>query len=277
MNSKYFTENPSAPIEFILGDLWSSENPLLKIRGDYSHMVHAATPNLYPSLQNISVQDRVQSTLGIERLIDFSSQFKVPPKFVYTSSGAVYGNTPQRDGRFIEQHLVKKMDDEISVYRNEKIATELIVSEASNQGIVQGSNPRLFTFFGPGLLLDSKYAIGNFVLNGHQGREIIVKGNAGTRRSYLYPTDLVSWLIASLMNPTITPLHIGSELSISMENLANTVSKHCGFVPVKFTNEISLESSYVPETKNSREFLGVFERVNLQDGISRWLTWLKDD
>jgi dTDP-glucose 4,6-dehydratase len=104
-------------------------------------------------------------------------------------------------------------------------------------------------------------------------RNIEVKGNPKTTRSYLYPTDLVNWILAAILNPSSEATHIGSEETISMKDLAEIVSD--SKVEVNYSNPDSPESHYVPSTANTRNRLGVNQRVSLEDGLVRWQESLK--
>lgn len=93
-----------------------------------------------------------------------------------------------------------------------------MVLKAYCEGVVKGTNPRLFNFFGPGLPLKSHFAIGNFVHDALNENQIKVTGSLETMRSYLYISDLVIQLFALSTKPTLDVLHIGSKSSINLGN-----------------------------------------------------------
>jgi nucleoside-diphosphate-sugar epimerase len=136
-------------------------------------------------------------------------------------------------------------------------------------------NPRLFAFAGPHLALDEHFAIGNFVLNAVKGEDIIVKGNPETVRSYMYPTDLINWLVRLALQPDTNYMNFGNDCPVTMNELSNTVRdfnknkeiKHIGINP-KF-------SSYVPSTINARTHLNISEITQLSISIDKWIKWLR--
>ena len=76
---------------------------------------------------------------------------------------------------------------------------EELILKANSAGIIKGSNPRLFTFYGQGLALNSHFAIGNFIYGALTKGFIEVNGSLETVRSYLYMTDLVVQLFSLLI------------------------------------------------------------------------------
>jgi nucleoside-diphosphate-sugar epimerase len=132
----------------------------------------------------------------------------------------------------------------------------------------------LFAFFGPGLPLDRHFAIGNFVQDGLNGKPIRILGNPETKRSYMFPTDLTSWLLTALVNPIEGNFNVGSEIGISMLELATLVSGLTSSKGVEMLNRLEPASNYVPSTTNFRQTFRVDESVALSEGLGWWIDWL---
>ena len=194
------------------------------------------------------------------------------PRVVNLSSGIVYGSQALSE-RNQPERPISIQPVSPSGYLNAKIAAENMFSTASADGVVNSISPRLFAFAGPGIALDEHFAIGNFLRDGLQGKEIEIKGNATTIRSYLYPTDLVIWILAALLNPKNFNGNIGSELPISMFDLANQISEMTSRKGVRVLGEHTPASNYVPSTLGFRQSYGVSQRVTLTDSLERWIWW----
>ena len=137
------------------------------------------------------------------------------------------------------------------------------------------TNARLFAFFGPHLALDDHFAIGNFIRDGFRNKEILVKGNPETRRSYLYITNLIQVLIRLIDKPDIKQLNVGSDNSISIKELAETFENIFPESRVKYLFESPDVTNYVPEIVTLEQRILHADFISLEDGIHRWAEWLR--
>ena len=205
-----------------------------------------------------------------KNIIINSVRTKSKPRVINLSSGAVYEpqNSPQ-----LERDVPYFNSNEIN-YRQSKIESEKIIHDATNSGIIQGSNLRLFAFFGPGLPLNEHFAIGNFVRDALYNTKVHVLGNPNTTRSYMYSEDLIVWLFKGLLTPFDKNYNIGSEYSLSIQDLANIISEMFGNLPVVYESKQSQASCYVPSTVNFRKDYGVTESISLSEGLRKWIDFI---
>jgi nucleoside-diphosphate-sugar epimerase len=211
---------------------------------------------------------------AIQSVIDSARKYGNRPRVLNLSSGAVYGAQPMSLAHRPEG-AAKNLDDSDDDYRASKIASEHLLESPNVIDVLTSSSPRLFTFFGPGVPLDRHFAVGNFIRDGLCGQPIRVQGNPLTKRSYMFPTDLVVWLLKSLLNPKCVNLNIGSEISISMHELASLVSSMTSNKGVLFLNPSAPANNYVPATGIFRSIYDVEETVGLETGLDSWASWLK--
>jgi UDP-glucuronate decarboxylase len=242
---------------------------------DVTHVVYASTPSQRKTGgDNVEYMERV-SLNSFNALKELCALQSTPPVFCNLSSGAVYGRKQLNQGRAKEQYLsLDAHSCELNDYGKIKFELELEVEKLNNLGHIRGANPRLFAFAGPGLSLDAHFAVGNFIKNALSGERIHIKGNPNTQRSYLYPTDLIVWLLNLLVNPTINPTHIGSENLVSISHLAEKISEIFSSPGVSAGDDSAESSIYVPETSKTREYLNVSEEVSLDESLMRWKNWL---
>jgi len=209
-----------------------------------------------------------------QNLINLTSSKKNVPSVVNLSSGAVYGEKRNEQSLINEREVITDVTHGINQYTKVKIESEKIISTETALNRIQGTNARLFTFYGPHFPLDSYYAIGNFMQDVLKRSRISVKGNPATVRSYLYPTDLVSALLKLSLNPTSQNIHIGSKLAVSLDELATLMNSKFGELGIDFLPNSDSPNHYVPSLQNSERHLGIFETVCLDDGLKRWENWL---
>jgi len=199
-----------------------------------------------------------------------AKKFANKPVVVNLSSGAVYKNNFSVS---IENPIeIGPWSSE--VYANDKIEFEKILEQNDQEGILKACNPRLFAFAGPFLPLSSGFAIGNFMQNLFDQSEIIIKGNPSTVRSYLYPTDLIVSLLKLLINPTLTPINLGSEIPITLLELAKLICKYSLSSSTGYSSKgDGPVSIYFPSTLNARTSGYLEEKVELTESIERWIYW----
>ena len=209
-------------------------------------------------------------------LIRSAARYGNKPKIVNLSSGIVYGPQDVSIRNQIEGPISREQHSQ-SGYLNAKKASELLLSEASEAGLVESISPRLYAFAGPGIVLDQHFAVGNFLRDGLQGNQIVIKGNPSTVRSYMYPTDLVIWILTALLKPTNLNVNIGSEAPISMFELGNLISDMTSKKGVQILGENHEISNYVPSTSCFRENYRVSEQISLSSGLESWIEWLRSN
>jgi nucleoside-diphosphate-sugar epimerase len=199
-----------------------------------------------------------------------SSRFEVP-MVVHLSSGAVYGRQSMENSHRSEDD---KVANELDAYGQAKLATDRVLKDALCEGKIQFQSPRLFAFTGPLLQLDAHFAVGNFVLDGVQGKPISVNGNPNTLRSYMYPSDLVIAILTIATHDEFLNVNIGSEEIISMSNLAYLISRLTTQKEVLFTNPNLNPSNYVPSISRLKSILPGYKFLTLEDSLRRWIEWI---
>jgi dTDP-glucose 4,6-dehydratase len=263
---------PKSKVNYLEID-YLTDSKLPKI--EVSHIVFSSTPS-QPSTggNEDSFVERVSKN-SFNSLVEVAKNQKIPPIFCNLSSGAVYGKKQLNQGRVKEQNLPRDAHTrDLNDYGKIKVELEIEIEKLTNLGQIRGANPRLFAFAGPGISLDAHFAIGNFMNNALKGEKIFIRGNPNTQRSYLYPTDLIVWLLHLMVKPTLNPVHIGSENLVSMAVLAEKISNIFSSSGVS-SGDNSVESSfYAPDNSKTRKFLNVSEEVSLDESIKRWKNWL---
>ena len=240
---------------------------------DSKFLFIGATPsNIFTGSHDTSRMELATKN-SVSSVVKFAQDVDWIPNVINLSSGAVYGEQ-------VKTHQTEKNIEVKSLSLNEyslsKINAERELQKSNNRGEMSCSNPRLFAFFGPHLPLEAHFAIGNFMNDCLKGNSIVIGGNPLTTRSYLYPTDLVTWLIKILVRPTNLPLNFGSDKSLTMQDIAKGVSTFFDNREILYKNPNSPISHYVPNIENTKKYLGVAQKVSFNEGIARWIKWLKD-
>jgi dTDP-glucose 4,6-dehydratase len=233
----------------------------------------ASTPT-NASTGSLNTQDIFQASRNVvSHTTRIRSRNLGKPLIIHLSSGAVFGK--QSMDYLFRNELDSVDEDSEEPYCQAKLVIENGLVSAHAQGTIDYQTPRLFAFLGPGLPLNSHFAIGNFVFDGMQKRRINVKGNPITRRSYLYPTDLIEVLFQTLLLKEPIPFNIGSNTGITISDLAQKVSSMTSNLGVKFSNPESDPSNYVPSTVNMNKNIKKSSNLDLDTSLEKWINWLK--
>ena len=263
-----FGSTDSGGIQFIEHDF--AFGPLNDFfEADY--IFHGGTPTRVSTGSNNPVNLLNASVNAANHSIQCKSfRFEVPMA-VHLSSGAIYGQQSMENSHRSEDDNAA---DELDAYGQAKLATDRVLQDAFDAGKIRFQSPRLFAFAGPLLQLDAHFAVGNFMLDGVQGKPISVNGNPSTLRSYMYPSDLIIALLVIATYDEYLNVNIGSEESISMSNLAYLISRLTTQKEVLFTNPNLNPSNYVPSTSRLKSILPEYKFLTLEDSLRRWIDWI---
>lgn len=119
--------------------------------------------------------------------------------FVYFSSMEVYG-TPGDDGKIAEDHITSCPDtmSARSSYSEGKRIAETLCRSCFEEYGTPVFILRLTQTFGPGVGKDDGRVFAQFARAALEEKDIVLKSRGETKRSYLYPMDMVSALLTIL-------------------------------------------------------------------------------
>jgi dTDP-glucose 4,6-dehydratase len=260
-------------IKFIEGDVRELKpDPARR----YAFFIHAAMDSV-GQVDPIATFDTIVS--GTRAALDFAVASGVG-RFLFTSSGAVYGPQPSEVTHVPESYSgAPDSTRPVSAYGEGKRAAELLC--ASYHARHPGLEPviaRCFAFVGPYLPLDAHFAIGNFIRDGLRGGPIAIGGDGTPYRSYLYAADLAIWLWTLLFRGRAGRVYnVGSEEDVTILKLASTVAE-CFPNPPDVTIARqpvpgAAPSRYVPATRLAASELGLTALIPLREAISRTAAW----
>ncbi len=263
-------------IRFHLGDVCDFEFPA----GEFSHVIHAATASEALNAEApLAVFD--VNVSGTRRALEFARRCEARG-FLLTSSGAIYGRQPPEMASLSEDYLgAPDPVDTHSTYGargEEKRAAETLCALYAKQYGIPVKIARCFTFVGPYMPLDSKFAIGNFLRDAMKGGPVQVLGDGTPCRSYLYAADLTIWLWTILLRgETCRPYNAGSPNGVSLAELAHLVA---GLYSPPLAVRIAKDAvpgqpanRYVPATLRAEMELHLSQWVGLLAAVERTIRW----
>jgi len=244
--------------------------------GGHDYILHLATATS-AYLGETDPIDMLQIKLAsIRRVLDYASQTKAR-RLLVTSSGAVYGPQPAELSRIPESYRGSPDPlDPASAYGQGKRLVEQMCALVPEVDFVIA---RCFSFVGPHLPLDARFAVGNFLRDALAGRRIILKGNGQSVRSYLHAADLTIWLLTLLINGKPgCAYNVGSDHAVTTLELARKISALATGLPevlVTGASNTGPISRYVPDITYTRTDQGLDVFLSLETSIERSFRWLR--
>jgi dTDP-glucose 4,6-dehydratase len=242
--------------------------------GSFTHVIHAGTTSSAPVLSSVMLNTIIR---GTKRTLEFALAAGAK-RFLFVSSGAVYGKQPPEMTHIPETYLGSPdVMDPKSAYGEGKRVGELLCAIAHKEHGLETTIARCFAFVGPHLPLDTHFAIGNFIRDAMKGVPIKVKDGT-PYRSYLYAADLAVWLwIILFQGKACHPYNVGSDQEITIAGLAKSVASI-------FNNSIKIHSTstpdprspvsrYVPSVGRAESEMGLRVLVPLNQSILRMAAW----
>ena len=240
-------------------------------RGPFTHVIHAATDtsaaaDRHRSEQFATIVDGTRRALALAR----ESGAR---RFLFLSSGAVYGRQPADVDRLSETFGgAPDPLDPRAVYGEAKRAAEMLCAIAAESGEMEPVAARIFAAVGPGLPLDGHFAIGNFIRDALAGGDIRVSGDGTALRSYIHAPDMAAWLMTLLCHGRSgAAYNVGSDEAISIADLARRVrdalAPHARVVVEGRAEPNALRSRYIPSIDRARDELGLACWTPLDDAI----------
>jgi dTDP-glucose 4,6-dehydratase len=200
-------------------------------------------------------------------------------RFLFTSSGAVYGKQPSEMTHIPEDYPgAPSTTDTNSAYGQAKRVSEFTCAMYARLYGFDATIARLFAFVGPLLPLDANYAVGNFIRDALGGGPIQIAGDGTPYRSYLYAADLAVWLWTILLRgKSAYPYNVGSPDHLTIADLAGVVVGVAGpGVEIRIARQPlpgAPRLRYVPLTQLAHEELGLRPVISAEEGIRRTIAW----
>jgi len=245
---------------------------------DISYIIHAAaSPDNRNHVSN-PIETIATITKGTDNLID--SAFKLPnlKKFLYLSSGQVCGKSITKNELISEFDFGPLDCNKITaIYPEAKRLAEATCCAYSSQYKLPIVIARPFSFIGPYQSLYKPWAINNFINDALNNKTIRIIGNGEPIRSFMYPADLVVWILKILVSGKMnTAYNVGSPFGISLKDVAEKIvhiAQTNVNIDIKFNNNDSYP--FVPDITLCENELGLKINYDVEDTIRRSIAWFK--
>lgn len=188
-------------------------------------------------------------------------------RVVFTSSGAIYGDHGQQP---LSEDTVPNPG---SPYAVSKLAAEYYVRTIGELWGIETLCLRVFNAYGPGQHLPASHppVIPHYLRQAMRGASLVMYGDGGHTRDYVYVDDVVTAMIAAATAPGINKLviNIGSGAETSTRELVRQVMEVTGMSVESIYNARNDAgvSRMCADLRLAREKLGYQPRISLEQGL----------
>jgi UDP-glucuronate 4-epimerase len=262
----------SSRFRLVQGDIRDSEAvDRLFAQGAFEGVVHlAALAGVRPSLERPAEYADV-NVAGTSVVLEAAAR-RGAPRVVFASSSSVYGE--RTDGPFRETDPVERP---ISPYAATKRAGELVAHTFHHAHGLAVVCARIFTAYGPRQRPD--LAIRKFAELMLLGEELPVYGDGTSLRDFTFVDDLVEGLIRALDSDLgFEILNFGAGRKVSVLEVVKMLEQALGVAArVKWLPPQPGDVSRTwADITAARQALGYEPRTPLEQGIPRFVEWLRE-
>lgn len=229
---------------------------------NYDCIFHlAALPRIQPSFEFVTehITENLTNTMYLVELMIKENYF---PKFVFSSSSAIYG-TPET----IPTPESEKTDC-LSPYAFQKYEVEKYLELLSTRYPLDYVNLRYFNPYGPrSYNPDNKFnayssVVGIFLYRKAKGQTLLVTGDGSQKRDFIHVSDLAkaNYLAAINPNKLNTSFNIGNGSTLSVLELAKLISVDDYAFIEKREGESDITFA---DIKKANEILGWYPEKNM--------------
>lgn len=234
---------------------------------DTNAVVHLAAITSHKNIVANSAKTLETNFFGTKNILDAFSKSKTAKKFLYASSGKVYGNIMHLP--ITENHPTNPLN----ILGKSKLEVEKLIN-SYNDNKKDFIIFRIFNVYGS--MQNENFLIPTILKQLSNGKKEIVLGDIEAKRDYVYIDDLVNAFVLAIEGkgfPGVSIYNICTEIGSSASKIVNLISKIKGIrVKIK-VNPNLIRVDEMKEECGSFELakrqLGWEPKINIEEGLRR--------
>lgn len=175
-------------------------DPVSLKRTDIDYIIHAASLASPQYYNRMPVETALPNVVGTYELLRFGQKQVALKKFVFFSSGSVYGTVSSP--KSIKEHDIGCVDflDNGNCYGESKRCGEMLCHAYMSEYGVPATSIRIHHTYGPSMDIESdQRAFAEFVKNILKGENVVLKSNGMAKRAFCYLSDTLTAIITVMM------------------------------------------------------------------------------
>ncbi|MCX8008781.1 MAG: GDP-mannose 4,6-dehydratase [Patescibacteria group bacterium] len=258
-------------VTFVRGDMRDKETISRAMRG-HDVVIHLAAAHIRLSLSNPHEVHDVNTT-GVLTTLLAAKQNRIQ-RFIYLSSSEIYGSA--------KNPLIREDDpkDPTTVYGVSKYIGELYTQYFHRHEGLPSMIIRLFNTYGPRAHFEDVYGevIPRMCVRALCGEPPIIFGTGEQTRDFTYITDTIDGIIKASSEDSLLGdvVNIAYGQEVSIKHVAEAIKNETGVSPVYRPARPHDVVRHAADTTKAKNVLQWNPKINIAEGIKRYLSWLKN-
>ncbi len=246
----------------------------VEINDKIDYIFNLACPASPPKYQAHSIFTLETNFIGTHNLLKLAK--KNNSIFIQASTSEIYGDPevhPQKENYNGNVNI----NGPRSCYDVGKRIAETLCYEYRQKYKLQTRVVRIFNTYGPGMDPNDGRVISNFLRNILINQPLEIYGNGLQTRSFCYVDDLISALCKCMHVDFPSPINIGNDNEISLNELAEILFDKYGKKKIIYTKaHIDDPKLRKPDINRAKEILKWFPSTPIDKGIESTYSYFKD-
>lgn len=257
--------------KFVEGDLVDSALQLPQSLDKIYHMASPASPPKYMALARETME---VNTIGTQRLIDLATH--TGARILFASTSETYGDPivhPQPESYWGNVNPIGPR----SVYDEAKRFGETLMAHAAREELADTVLIRIFNTYGPHMDPDDGRVVSTFIRQTLRGEQLSVFGTGQQTRSFCYIDDLVNGITGTMDSDIRGPINLGNPNEFTLLELAAVIGEVL-IAPIQLLHMPLPQDDpqqRQPDISYAKAELGWEPRIQLAEGISKTVEWMK--
>lgn len=237
---------------------------------------HLACPASPVQYQSDPIRTMTTNVVGSLRVLQLAESLGV--SVLLASTSEVYGD-PERHPQTEDYWGNVNPVGPRACYDEGKRAAETLFADYRRRRGVDAKIVRIFNTYGPHMQRDDGRVVSNFIMQALQGDDITVYGGGEQTRSFCYVDDLIDGLILMMQSDIGGPINLGNPQEITVERLAIEVCDLVGASYIPSLQDLPTDDPRrrKPDIGSARRLLDWNPHWTLQDGLSRTISWFREE
>ncbi len=246
-----------------------------------NYIIHAAGDSAPASFTSDPLGTVDVNVSGIRWILEYAKNNKVK-SVLYMSSGEIYGNPTSENIPTPETYKGNvSTTDPRACYTSSKRLAETLCHIYFEKFGVPVKTARPFIVYGPGLTINDKRVMADFIRSGLQNKPIEMLNEGRDTRSYCYIEDaVVAFFKILLSDKNGEVFNVASDLEeVSIHDLADLVHKICNIpesVKIKKTEVKFIKDApgrVFPDITKLKKTFSFEPKVHIEEGLRRTIEW----
>lgn len=251
------------------------------------HAASIASPTFYRQYPLKTIDANIW---GLRRLLDFYRGRPTLQGFLFFSSSEIYGDPDPRNIPTDEEYRGSvSCHGPRACYDESKRFGETICWVYAKQHGMPITVVRPFNNYGPGMRLGDRRLPADFARMMLAGEDLVILSNGTPTRTFCYVSDAVTGYLLALLHGSYDYFNIGIEKPEIMVRELAAIFQEAGREILGYRGEVRYQSSddsdYMTDNPNrrcpviakAREKLGYDPRISVEEGVRRYLQFLKHE